>query len=241
VKTTSYLPGHRLLALALILVLVRLAAPATLCAQGQPAATNAGELLPLALKLPLPAFVGTPKDAPAGTDVEPPAKGPRPPLLVPKDVKNVAPGSRITCSDPNARPAVLAKITDGDKEALDASIVLLRKGTQWVQFDLGANQEIFALAIWHAHDTPKVYHDVIAQVADDAEFTSNVRTLFNNDTDNSSQRGAGTDREYFETNQGKLIDAKGVTARYVRLYTRGSSDSALNEYTEVEIYARPAK
>jgi hypothetical protein len=53
--------------------------------------------------------------------------------------------------------------------------------------------------------------------------------------------GAGTDREYFETNQGKLIDAKGVKARYVRLYSRGSTDSALNEYTEVEIYARPAQ
>ncbi|HZM05168.1 MAG TPA: hypothetical protein VFC44_19390, partial [Candidatus Saccharimonadales bacterium] len=132
------------------------------------------------------------------------------------------------------------KITDGDKEAEENSIVLLHKGLQWIQFDLGAEQEIFAVAIWHAHDTPKIYRSVIVQAADDPDFTDNVRTLFNNDLDNSSGLGAGTDRQYFETYGGKVIDAKGAKARYLRLYSRGSTDSPLNEYTEVEIYARPA-
>ena len=50
----------------------------------------------------------------------------------------------------------------------------------------------------------------------------------------------GTDREYFETNEGKLIDAKGAKARYVRFYSKGSTDSALNYYTEIEIFATPA-
>jgi hypothetical protein len=204
-------------------------------------AGGGGELVPLELKLPAPAFVGTPKDVPEGTNIEAPSDKPRPPLMVPKDVKNVAPGSKISSSDTNPPASTLAKIVDGDKEGVDTSIVLLRKGTQYVQFDLGSDQEIYGIVIWHAHDAPKVYRDVIVQVADDAEMTKNLRTLFNNDTDNSSGRGAGMDREYFETNQGKLIDAKGVKARYVRLYSRGSTDSALNEYTEVEIYARPAK
>jgi len=213
----------------------------TLRAQDPPAGAGANDLVPLTLKLPDPAYVGTPKNIQVGPNVEPPSKTPRPPLLVPKDLKNVAPGSKITCSDPNANSAALAKLTDGDKEALDGSILLLRKGVQWVQFDLGAPQEIFALAIWHAHDAPKVFHGVVLQVADDPEMTLNLRTIFNNDTENACQRGAGADREYFETNQGKLIDAKGVKARYVRLYSKGSTDSAMNEYTEVEIYARPAK
>jgi hypothetical protein len=69
----------------------------------------------------------------------------------------------------------------------------------------------------------------------------NLRTLFNNDLANACHRGAGTNREYFETREGKLIDAKGVKARYLRLYSDGSTDSALNEYTEVEIYARPPR
>jgi len=219
-----------------IFALAGLLASTTLQAQAP-----AGDLVPLTVKLPAPAFVGTPKDAPTGTNIETPSDKTRPPLMVPAEVKNLAPGSKITSSDTNATAAALAKITDGDKEAVDASIVLLRKGTQYVQFDLGAPSEIYAVALWHAHDAPKVYHDVVVQVADDADMTTNVRTLFNNDTDDSSHRGVGTDREYYETNQGKLIEAKGAKARYVRLYSKGSTDSAMNEYTEVEIYGRPAK
>jgi hypothetical protein len=204
-------------------------------------APAADDLVPLKLKLPAPAFVGTPPDVPAGVNLEPMSTKPRPPLMVPPDVRNVAPGSKITCSDSNATATVLAKITDGDKEATEAGIVLLRKGKQFVQFDLGGEQEILAIVIWHAHDTPKVYRDVIAQASDDADFSKDVQTLFNNDLQNTLGLGAGKDYQYFETNLGKVIDAKGTKARFVRLYSKGSTDSALNEYTEVEIYARPAK
>ncbi len=201
----------------------------------------AAELVPLNLNLPAPTFVGTPKDAPQRPNVEPLSTKPRAPLMVPADVKNLAPSAKITCSDTNATAATLAKLTDGNKEATDSTIASLRKGPQYVQFDLGAPAEIFAIVIWHAFDTLKVYHSVVVQIADDASFTTNVRTLFNNDTANAAGRGAGADREYFETNEGKLIDAKGAKARFVRLYSRGSTDSALNEYTEIEIYGRPPK
>jgi len=87
----------------------------------------------------------------------------------------------------------------------------------------------------------KVYHDVIVQVADDPDFIENVRTIFNNDQDNTSGLGVGTDREYFECYEGKLINAKGAKARYIRFYSKGSTESALNEYTELEVYGRPAK
>src|SRR5438034_8419862 len=65
---------------------------------------------------------------------------------------------------------------------------------------------VYAILIWHEHKTPVVYRDVIVQVADDPEFKSDVHTLFNNDQDNSSGLGVGTDREYFENHEGKLID-----------------------------------
>jgi hypothetical protein len=201
---------------------------------------NADELVPLKLKLPSPVDAGTPKNIPAGSTVDLNAKPP-PPLLVPKEAVNVAPGKKITCSDKNVTAADLAKLTDGDKEAEESSILLLRKGLQWVQFDLGRTHEIYAIVVWHAFDTHKIYRSVIAQVADDADFTENVRALFNNDRENSSGLGLGADRQYFESNQGKIIDAKGARARYVRLYSNGNSDGKLNEYTEVEIYARPAK
>ena len=97
--------------------------------------------------------------------------------------------------------------------------------------DLGSPSEIFAILIWHAHNSVKVYHDVVVQAADDAEFTQNVKTIFNNDQDNSSGLGVGTDREFFETNEGKLIDAKGIKAQYLRFYSKGSTESALNDST----------
>ena len=197
-------------------------------------------LVPLIIKLPAPAFKGTPKDIQLSSYVEPLSDKPRPPLMVPPGLKNIAPTAKITCSDKNAPSDALAKITDGDKEASEESIIYLRKGTQWVQMDFGSPQEIFAVVIWHAHNSAKVYHDVIVQVADDQDFIQNVRTVFNNDQDNSSGLGVGTDREFFETNEGKLINTKGVKARYIRFYSRGSTESALNEYTEIEVYGRPA-
>jgi hypothetical protein len=233
----SRLPG---LAVAVLNVLL---APTLVAAEApKDAPAAAGALVPLVLKLPNAAFKGTPKDVPTNSYTEPydPDK-PRPPMMVPPGLNNIALGSKVTCSDKNVPADNLAKLTDGDKEASDQSIIFLRKGTQWVQMDFGGPQEIFALVIWHAHNMAKVYHDVIVQVADDADFVQNVRTVFNNDQDNTSGLGVGTDREYFETREGKLINAKGLKARYVRFYSKGSTESALNEYTELEAYGRPAK
>jgi hypothetical protein len=199
----------------------------------------AEELVPLKPDLPQAAFVGTPKDTPSGAKID--SGKLDKPLMIPKDAVNIAPKATLTTSDTHATAHNLVKIVDGDKEARDSSVVLLRKGPQYVQFDFGGPKELFAIIIWHAHDTPKVYHDVVVQVADDADFTKNVRTLFNNDKENTVGRGAGTDREYFETFEGKTIDAKGEKAQFVRLYSKGSTDSSLNEYTEVEIYGRSPK
>jgi hypothetical protein len=190
------------------------------------------------LKLPVAGFPGTPPNV-SFPNVEPydPDK-PRPAMMVPAGLKNVAAGLKVTCSVTNVPASELAKITDRDKEASDQAVVVLRKGTQWVQLDFGKPHELFAIVIWHAHNAVKVYRDVIVQVADDPNFKENVRTLFNNDQDNSSNLGVGTDREFFETREGKLINAKGAKARYLRTYSKGNSESVLNEYTEIEVYGR---
>ena len=54
-----------------------------------PAAT-AGDLVPLAIKLPAPAFKGTPKDLQLGPNVEPISDKPRAPMMVPAGLKNIA-------------------------------------------------------------------------------------------------------------------------------------------------------
>lgn len=85
-----------------------------------------------------------------------------------------------------------------------------------------------------------MYFDVAVQIADDPDFTRNVRTLFNNDIDNSAGLGVGTDMHYVETYKGELIDAKGHKARYVRLYSNGNNRNDLNHYIEVEVFGTPA-
>lgn len=205
------------------------------------AKVNAAELEPLPLKLPTPAFKGTPGDVPKDSTVEKPTGKPRPPFMAPKGVKNVALNKKVTCSDKSPMTGSPELVTDGNKEATESSVLIMRKGTQYVQIDLEENCEIHAILLWHAHDTPKIYRDVVVQTADDPDFIENVKTLFNNDQDNSSGLGIGTDREFFEGFEGKLIDAKGAKARYLRFYSKGSTDSALNEYTEIEVWGLPAK
>ena len=206
-------------------------------AQEAAAGPPQGGLVKLKLELPHPMFNGTPKNInslnleKAGTK--------RDPIMVPADVTNVALNKPVTSSDKAPIIGELEQVTDGDKEGADGSFVELGPDPQWVQIDLGAEHEIFAIAMWHYHSQARVYHDVVVQTADDADFIDNVQTVFNNDHDNTSGLGVGKDKEYIETNEGRPMDAKGVKGRYVRLYSKGSTSNDMNHYIEVEVYGRP--
>jgi hypothetical protein len=217
------------------------AAPTTQSDKPEAKKADDSKLVPLDLKLPRPAFKGTPTNVPPGTNLEPPRKGPRPPLLVPPGTKNVAEGKPVTSSDSEPIIGNVKLVTDGDKEAKEGNYVELGPGRQYVQIDLKDKYAIYAVLVWHYHANARVYHDVVVQIADDADFIENVRTLFNNDHDNSAGLGLGRDKEYWETFEGKLIDAQGAVARYVRLYSKGSTADDQNHYTEVEVYGLPAK
>lgn len=200
--------------------------------------TRAEDLVPIDLQLPAAAFSGTPAEIVSNEHLEKISEKDRPPFLAPKGVKNLALGKKVTSSDKSPMSGSLDLVTDGDKESNDSSYVELRRKLQWVQIDLEAPHEIYAIVFWHAHSIAHVYTAVVVQVADDAEFSQNVRTLFNNDYENVSGLGTGQDKQYYETHEGKLVDAKGQKARYVRLYSKGSTYSPLNRYTEVEVYGK---
>ena len=194
-------------------------------------------LAPLELRLPQAVFMGTPPEFKTTEHMEKFPDAPRPTLLVPAGVTNVAKGKKVTSSDARPSSGTPDLVTDGDKEANEDCYLQTHRKTQWVQIDLGSPCDIHAIAIWHAHNTPHVYHDVVVQLADDRDFTAGVRTVFNNDYDNSSGLGAGADKEYWETSEGKLIPVKGLRARYLRAYSNGSTFDALNRCTEIEVYA----
>ncbi|MCF7708670.1 MAG: discoidin domain-containing protein [Verrucomicrobia bacterium] len=199
------------------------------------------ELAPIKIELPMPVFTGTPMDIPTGAEMEEPREGPRPDFMAPVGTKNVAFEKEVTSSDMHPVFGTLDQVTDGDKEAYDTSYVELKKDPQWVQVDLGDKRKIYAIVMWHSHNVPQVAKDVIVQVSNDPDFGEGVKTLFNNDQDNSSGLGIGKDLGYFETYEGKLVDAKGVEARYVRCWSNGSTYTALNRWTEIEVYGKPVE
>lgn len=197
-------------------------------------------LVPVELKLPKPMFVGTPQNMQV-PNLEKPLGKPRPPFLAPEGTKNLVAGLIPESTDEEPIIGEIAMITDGDKEAPDGHFVELGPFIQHITFDLGAVHNIYAIVFWHFHKQPRVYFDVVVQMADDPDFIKNVQTLFNNDHDNSAGLGVGKDMHYVETAEGRLVDAKGVQARYVRLYSNGNNANDLNHYIEVAVYGKPVK
>ena len=194
----------------------------------------------LKIDLPKPMFVGTPKNirTPNLENVSGKARGP---FMVPVGTVLLSRGKPVTASDKEPVIGELSFVTDGKKSGEDGYYVELGPGLQWVQVDLGKSQPLYAIVVWHYHSQARVYRDVVIQVSDDKDFVSGVTTLFNNDHENSSGLGIGKDKEYIETSEGKLVDPKGVKARYVRLYSAGNTSNDMNHYVEVEVYGIPAK
>lgn len=193
----------------------------------------------LETELPKPLFVGTPKPIKI-PNLEPLRQGKRPDFMVPAGTANLAADKEVTGSDDWPVIGELEYVTDGDKEGTDGYFVELGPGLQYVQIDLEQEADIHAIIVWHYHAAARVYHDVIVQVSSDPDFGKGTTTVFNNDSDNSAKLGKGKDKAYIDTYEGRLIDTKGATGRYVRLYSNGSTADGMNHYIEVEVFGTPA-
>jgi hypothetical protein len=216
--------------IAAVLLIAFAAAPAP----AQPAAGQEE----LKLKLPKPMFIGTPTNI-RSPNLEKVTGKPRGPFYVPKGTTLLSLKKTVTSSDDFPVIGELDMITDGEKGGGDGYFVELGPGTQWVQVDLGASRALYAILAWHYHTQARVYRDVVVQISDDPAFKKGVTTIFNNDHDNSSKLGAGTDKEYIEVAEGRLFDPKGAKGRYVRLYSGGNTTNDLNHYVEVEVHGSP--
>lgn len=205
------------------------------CAAGTPAQQK---LVPLEIQLPKPQFQGTP--APIKLPhLEKMTGQKRPPFLAPEGTVILSAKKNVTASDPFPVIGELTMVTDEKKESVDGSFVELGPGLQWVQVDLGRTCTISAIVLWLFHAQPRVYHDVIVQVGDDKDFIADVKTIFNNDHDNSAGMGIGRDLAYVESHEGRLIDAKGAKGQFVRVFTNGNTTDEVNHFTEVEIWGKP--
>ena len=205
---------------------------ASLCLAGA-----ADKMVTLEVKKPKPQFQGTPVPVKL-PNLDPNTGKPRPPFMVPEGTTLLSAKKDVTSSDAFPVIGELKMITDADKEATDGSYVELGRGKQWVQIDLGAKASVYAIVAWFYHAQPRVYHDVVVQISDDKDFISDVKTVFNNDHDNSSGFGVGKDFAFIEHADGRLIDAKGTAGRYIRINTNGNTSNEMNHYIEVEVFGK---
>ncbi len=198
-------------------------------------------LIELVVKLPKQRLDGTPQP-PKGEpnmEVSKPKGYTRPKFYVPKGVTNLAKGKTVTVSE---EPMIgdLDQIVDGNAESTDDTTLDLDSGPAWVVVDLGKKCEIFAILMWHRHNNIYAFRDVIVEVADDKDFIENRKVIFNNDHDGSLGKGhgKGTDKQYLETYEGKLLDAKGVKGRYVRFWSNGNTVDKSTYWIEAMVFGR---
>jgi len=194
----------------------------------------------LKLELPKPMFVGTPKNI-RTANLERVTGRKRGAFYVPAGTRLLSLNKPVTASDMEPIIGEVEFVTDGEKSGEDGYFVEFGPGVQYVQIDLEKTCSLYAILVWHFHSQARVYRDVIVRVSDDPDFVTGVKTVFNNDHDNSAGLGIGKDKEYIETNEGRLIDPKGAHARYIRLYSSGNTSNDMNHYVEVEVYGIPVQ
>ncbi len=214
---------------------IRILIALALCAMLVPTAF-AEDLEAIKIELPEASFLGTPI-AYFSANLEPYDYKDRPPFMAPKGTSVISRDKAVTAS---AKPTVgtLTRLTDGDKGFSNTSLVELPAGLQWAQIDLEKSSQVYAVLLWHFHAGNRVYFDVVVQLSDDPEFKKEVTTVYNNDLDDSAGLGVGKDNEYYESNKGRLMDAKGAKGRYLRVYGQGSTENDFNNLIEVEVWGK---
>ncbi|WP_219639653.1 discoidin domain-containing protein [Cohnella sp. CFH 77786] len=164
---------------------------------------------------------------------------------------NVARNKSVTTNGTVSQGGPISILTDGVTARDQYALISVSSGPKWVQVDLSQAYGIKKINIrndWGAtSDTYRTGRDHVVQVSNDPTFATGATTVFNNDQDNSSGLGVGTDAEYQEPpdGSGKTITLPStINARYVRFWANGhvrvsGEYKAVNTPVEIEVYADP--
>ena len=142
--------------------------------------------------------------------------------------------------DPNTTELKPDEINDGNVDRFQSVIKVNQTGLKsdpgvvgWAIFDLGETHYVEEIRTSFWNDWAFV--DVVMQFASDENFTQDVVTVYNNDTDNSVGQGFGTDGVYSDAvdkTQNIHISARG---RYFRVTNKGNGQS-YSLFTEIQLY-----
>jgi hypothetical protein len=149
---------------------------------------------------------------------------------------NLSAGIAPTFSSVNVSDPPPSKLTNGNTASTDYVTVGSSGELVYAQIDLGTLKDVSQIKMWHFHSDGRTYKDVVVQLSKTADFSSYVTTVFNNDKDNSSGQGYGSDDEYAESANGKTLTFAPVTARYARFWLKGNSVNANNNFVELQIF-----
>ena len=128
------------------------------------------------------------------------------------------------------------RLFDGVTDSASPNHIDVGEDSKFIVIDLGGPAMVDGLNVWRYYNDVRQYRDVVYQLSTTSDFSADVTTVFNNDGDNSTQQGAGSDPEYREGPSGKPVYFPPVRARYLRLWSNGNTVNNDNHYTEVEVY-----
>ncbi|WP_158289582.1 fibronectin type III domain-containing protein [Paenibacillus flagellatus] len=165
-------------------------------------------------------------------------------------VVNVALGKPVSTNASSTSGEPLSALTDGVTARDKYVLYGVSDGPKWAQVDLGQAYDVARVNIrndWGVSGAYRTGKDLIVQLSNDPTFAGGVTTIFNNDGDNSSGLGAGTDEEYVEPGDGSgkdILLADPVNARYVRYWANGhvrvnGQVNTVDTPVEIEVYADP--
>jgi hypothetical protein len=127
-------------------------------------------------------------------------------------------------------------VTDGNLTVDNYADTYPNTGAQHFDLDIGSSISLAKVKLWHYYGDVRTYYDVIIQISNDPTFATGVTTVYNNDTNNSSGMGIGTDSEYVETSSGLSVNFTPVTGRYLRFWSSGSTAGDWSHIVEIEVY-----
>ncbi len=131
-----------------------------------------------------------------------------------------------------------AKATDGTINTdnyIDFGVDNNTNGS-YVQLDLGQTSLIKKINLYRYWKDGRTYRNTVIAVSNDPQF-HNYKIIHNTDTGNIHGLGAGTGATYAESSAGKSFVFDETTARYVRVYMNGQSDSkTTNHIVELQVF-----
>ncbi len=135
--------------------------------------------------------------------------------------------------------ALFSNINDGNKSSNSyLELTDTASGTnesRYIEIDLGDCYDLSRLNMFRYYKDSRMYGATVILLSETIDFQQPVM-IYNSDTRNVHGFGAGNDRKYIETYNGKEIVFDTTSAQYIRVYVYGRDGATTDHFVELEVY-----